>query len=476
MTDPIVVPVSAPGATEASAQVRQFAGTVAQAGAASNQAASGHAAVAKATQAVGQAAEGAAAKTQIHVRTLDEEIVRLKRLEEQALVTASARKRLGESANAADIGAIRRFTRNLGGVGREAGRGVSEGIEGAEGSGLRSTLGFAGAGVAGGMIAYEAITHAVDAVVEAMHREIDERYENINLLEEANKRGADIGKGALDKYGDALASIAAGGGETSVKSAKDFAERNKDDATGIETYDLASKHFGPGTERGMALQAAEMYHQAGGGTLKEGMEKLTPERLARMLAGGGNMAGMVGEMFGDGRGMGRLSADDIEKRIANRANSPTAQAISKLRGLENAADLGGIDKIPLAEGTIRQGAADRANPAAAMLHDADVKGRPEEDTLRADAELEKNTFSGMGYGFGGVARAAYTSWRKIGQLFDGTGTANDRLDRHENEKMETADKLMPGLEAHLRDIASSATSAADAVSRHGGGAHAGSTP
>lgn len=440
MTEPIIVPVSAPGATAAAAEVRQFGASVAQTGAATEKAAAGHTGLAKATTAAGNAAEGAAAKTKLHTRTLDEEYIRLKRLEEQALVTAAARRKLGESANAADIGAIRRFTRGIGGVGSEVGRGVAEGIEGAQGSGLRSTLGMGGAALAAGVLTYEGISHAVDALVESIHREIEERYKGIRLLEEADKRTADIGKGALDKYGDALASIAAGGGEASVKAAKDFSVKNKD-ASGIEAYDMASKHFAPGSERGLALQAAEMFHQAGGGSLKEAMGKIGPERIQRMLAGGKGMGSMVGEMFGDEHGIGRLSEDDVQQRIANRSASPTAAAIDRLRGLENQADVHDVDKIPSAEGPIRQSMADRANPRAAVLHEEDVKGREAYEKLQADAGLERGVKSGLNQtGAGQIAGYIYTAWQKI----VGNGTANDRLDRASNEKFDQAEKLMPG--------------------------------
>ena len=241
MTESIRVPVTTPGATEAAAQVRTFAGTVAQSGTAAEKAASAQAGMAKATQAVGNAAETAAVKNKAHIRTLDEEIIRLKKLEEQSLITAAARAKLGESSNAADISAIRRFSRSIpgGGIGRELGRGVAEGVEGAEGTGLRSTLGTAGAAMAGGVVAFEVIQKLYEGQLELAKREVEVRFSILKTMEGIAKKTEEAGQRTKDSYGASLATLAATGGDASVDEAKQYAA-SIGDKTGITAFAQAS--------------------------------------------------------------------------------------------------------------------------------------------------------------------------------------------------------------------------------------------
>lgn len=451
MTEPIRVPVTAPGATEAAAQVRTFAGTVAQSGSASEKAAAAHTQAAKATQAAGNAAESAAVKNKAHIRTLDEEIIRLKRLEEQSLVTAAARARLGESSNAADIGAIRRFSRGIpGGFGRELGRGVAEGIEGTEGTGLRSGLGTAGAGLAIGAISFEAIQKVFEGQLELAKRETEIRFAIIKTLEEAASRASDLGKSAQDKYGEALTSLASTGGDVAVEHAKDYAKASND-ASGIAAYADASSRFKDSGTQAFALNAAQAYARSGGGSVKSAMDKLTLERVERAQSLGLDSSSLAGELYGDDHGVGRLSAADVNARIARRGGSAVGRALDANTGANIDTAIAGIGKIPAALGSALTDKAHARDPMTGVLVDQNIASRERDAQLQAAADVQKRQESA-----GGFAPHILTALNYYRDAFAGVGIGKGspayQLEERSNEKYEMAAAALDDAAHALRGV------------------------
>ncbi len=433
----IRIPVTAPGATEAGAQVRTFAKAVTEEGIAADKTTAANAKLGTARKSTGTAANEAASASERHSAALAKEVARLKILEEQAHITRLARKQLGESVDAGDVGALRRFSRSLpGGFGRELGRGVSEGVEGVQGSGLRGGLGLAGAGLAGGMIGFEILNKALEMSAEAAHEEMAARIQLTDSLREAQRHAGDLGLDAEAKYGAAIKKIRANGG--SLEAATSLAIRIGD-PTAVAGYADALQRFGPGKDMDAALNASSRISRLGGGSFESAMSKMNLQRLSRARAGGG-IDQLVGEEMGDKESNAVLSPSkllDMESNIGS---------VSTLDRLKTKIEMNRISKIGLAEGPLREQSASEANTGAAQMIGENQK------TALSDADLSNqmapNRFWEGGEGGGlGLGKFAHTAWNYY--FSPGKGSSTRQLQNRADEKMEMAEKLrMLGTAAH----------------------------
>jgi hypothetical protein len=341
------------------------------------------------------------------------------------------------------VGALRRFTRSLpGGIGRELGRGVTEGIEGSQGGGLRGGLGIAGAGIAGGMIGFELFNKAMEMSAEAAHEEMEARIRLVDVIKDAEKTAGGMGADAEAKYGQALKKILANGG--SADAAKSLAVRIGDPSA-IAGYADALQRFGPGQDMDQAINAASRISRLGGGSFESAMSKMNLSRLSRARSGTG-LDQIVGEELGGGNDnvLSPSRLLDMESRIGG---------VSTLDSLRTKTEMAKIGLIPGAEGIAREGLANTLNPGMAAMVGQNQKNALADSDL--SATMAPHDFLGGNLTVGGPLLNAWNYF-----FSPGHGSPTKQLGMRAQEKMEMADKL--------RSLGTAAHEAAGALSGEGG--------
>ncbi len=377
MTDPIIVPISAPGGTEAAVTARRFATTLGEAALATDQLAASQAKAIPAVRAEEQATNQSTQVHQHHIRTIEQETARLRVHEEQLRITAAARRALGESFNAQDIGAMRRLARSTGGIGGEIGRGVTEGVEGFQGGGLRSGLGFAGAGLAAGFVGLEGLRAIVDRIKEEFEYELHTRIEITQRMREVSNSIGDLGASAQGKHESAIRTLTGMGGGL-LKSAQDMEAAG--DVGAIEgVADLATR-FGPGARAQNLIPFAQRAAALSGKSFGEVAKGLNQGHIAEISARGMDQA-LADYLRVPGQS---LSVGDVQAREANLAASPIIATLNKNNALAGQKDVSDIGHIGAQQGGLRQGLAASLAPEAAGLTAIDIASRDDMAKQQAD--------------------------------------------------------------------------------------------
>lgn len=362
MADSIIVPISAPGGDAAALTTRKFGVTLGEAAIAHDKLTGATVRTEAATTAEVHATKQATLQHEHRIRTIQQETLRLKAHEEQLKVTRAAEIALGESVNATDISKLRRFaSRSLGGgLLGEVGRGTIEGIEGMQGSGLAGGLGWAGAGVAGGAVAYEGMDLVFDKFKEAMEHAGEIQISIVDRIMKIQGLSAGIGAGAVAAHGTSMATLTSNSAD-GADDAKAFMKASHD-KTGMEAYAYLLKNGASGKGMSGSESLAINMRDLLGGTVEQNASKINPGMIQAMNNGMDpmellrNFAGMPGKPM--------PSIDDINKRLALRRSSKDYKDMITRGGLEASGEEAALKLTPLAETQAHEELRKNADPAS----------------------------------------------------------------------------------------------------------------